>query len=197
MTSKLSCGYGITPSWGNTIPSTKRLQAHMTVVTTYWRAIKSPQTFPSHVPYHNVVRRQRSTATSARDSPRHSPWSRGCGILWHIGKCCKPRLKAFISWQLTADIPPQMLRFSSHKSFIETSACHHLSYYSFQTMSWGHFLLPLRFFLKVEKDAHFGHQWQAGSTFLTAVMQMLGDGLRDWIWLHAVESEGLWWFPLD
>lgn len=159
-----------------------------------WRAIKSPPTFSSHVPDHNVLRRPRSTATSARDSPRHSPWSRGCGILWHIGKCCKPRLKAFISWQLTADILPQMLRLASHKSFNETSAFHHLSYYSFQTMSRGRLLesqarCTLR--ASVTSRVYISDRCNAD------VVRDPGDGLRDWIWLHAVESEGLWWFPLD
>lgn len=121
--------------------------------------------------------------------------SRGCRILWHIGKCCKPRLKAFISWQLTADIPPQMLHFASHKSFNETSACHHLSYYSFQTMWRGH--LPSS---SSESQARFqltfSHSkglFSKSPIFPPAVMQIChsvadpdearapGDRLRGWI----------------
>ena len=70
----------------------------------------------------------------------HGPWfhlgSHGSWMLRCLCRPCKP-VQAFISWQLTADVPLQMLVFTSHKSFIKTTAFHHLTHKSFQTLSRG------------------------------------------------------------
>lgn len=92
MTCRLSCEYGITTPLGKAICSTRACLASVL------------QHFPSHVPHHNVLRRLRSSMTSARDTPCPSLYPRAagyCGILANAASLVW-KLSSLDSWQLTS-----------------------------------------------------------------------------------------------
>lgn len=92
MTCRLSCEYGFTTPLGKAICSTIACLASVL------------QHFPSHVPHHNVLRRLRSSMTSARDTPCPSLYPGAAGHCRILANAASPvwKLSSLDSWQLTS-----------------------------------------------------------------------------------------------